>query len=206
MYSYFIEEAYDAGDISWSRDLTMSKKPSMLDINSPRQLLYTVLHCGNKYANLMQMEVFFETFVTCLVTVAVFGTHPTVLSGLSGCATVCLLPAWCPRLRPHHKHTIFSLHVAHIYTTGPLLCHHSLNCCLFIQHHFPSHFQQFPKIQFKNFWVTVANTEWTLIISGFILSLLCCSLQNYAQAEGQLYCKKHYQDEVVAKNTQTPIL
>ncbi|XP_025112685.1 LIM domain-containing protein WLIM2b-like [Pomacea canaliculata] len=32
------------------------------------------------------------------------------------------------------------------------------------------------------------------------------NLQNYAQAEGQLYCKKHYQDEVVAKNTQTPIL
>ncbi|KAL8583197.1 hypothetical protein ACOMHN_053710 [Nucella lapillus] len=29
-------------------------------------------------------------------------------------------------------------------------------------------------------------------------------LNNYAQAHGELYCKKHYQEHVVAKNTQTP--
>lgn len=32
------------------------------------------------------------------------------------------------------------------------------------------------------------------------------NLNNYAQADGILYCKKHYQDIVVAKNTQTPVL
>ncbi|KAL4225347.1 hypothetical protein ACF0H5_016035 [Mactra antiquata] len=29
-------------------------------------------------------------------------------------------------------------------------------------------------------------------------------LDNYAQAEGVLYCKKHYQEKVVACNTQDP--
>ncbi|XP_076455256.1 uncharacterized protein LOC143289902 [Babylonia areolata] len=32
------------------------------------------------------------------------------------------------------------------------------------------------------------------------------NLNNYGQAEGVLYCKKHYQEEVVAKNTQAPVL
>ncbi|KAL5012206.1 hypothetical protein ScPMuIL_010757 [Solemya velum] len=32
------------------------------------------------------------------------------------------------------------------------------------------------------------------------------NLNNYAQADSILYCKKHYQSEVVAKNTQTPVL
>uniref|UniRef100_K1QML1 Cysteine and glycine-rich protein 3 n=1 Tax=Magallana gigas TaxID=29159 RepID=K1QML1_MAGGI len=31
-------------------------------------------------------------------------------------------------------------------------------------------------------------------------------LNTYAQADGILYCKKHYQEIVVAKNTQTPVL
>ncbi|KAL3316351.1 LIM domain and actin-binding protein 1 [Cichlidogyrus casuarinus] len=30
-------------------------------------------------------------------------------------------------------------------------------------------------------------------------------LNNYNQSEGKLYCKKHYQDEILAKNTQTPV-
>ncbi|XP_060590773.1 uncharacterized protein LOC132745804 [Ruditapes philippinarum] len=29
-------------------------------------------------------------------------------------------------------------------------------------------------------------------------------LENYAQADGILYCKKHYQQQIVAKNTQEP--
>lgn len=32
------------------------------------------------------------------------------------------------------------------------------------------------------------------------------NLNNYAQAEGVLYCKNHYQECVVAKNTQTPVV
>ncbi|KAK7094950.1 uncharacterized protein [Littorina saxatilis] len=31
------------------------------------------------------------------------------------------------------------------------------------------------------------------------------NLNNYAQSEGELYCKNHFQSEVVAKNTQTPV-
>ncbi|CAH8444611.1 unnamed protein product [Schistosoma bovis] len=40
----------------------------------------------------------------------------------------------------------------------------------------------------------------------------CCSkcdmllnLNNYNQSDRILYCKKHFQEEVLAKNTQTPI-
>ncbi|XP_076436471.1 uncharacterized protein LOC143275991 [Babylonia areolata] len=33
---------------------------------------------------------------------------------------------------------------------------------------------------------------------------LSLNLNNYAQAEKVVYCKKHYQEKVVAKNTQTP--
>lgn len=29
-------------------------------------------------------------------------------------------------------------------------------------------------------------------------------IENYAQAHGILFCKKHYQEKVVAKNTQDP--
>jgi len=38
------------------------------------------------------------------------------------------------------------------------------------------------------------------------LVLFVFSLNNYGQAEGVVYCKKHYQEEVVAKNTQTPVV
>ncbi|KAF7258871.1 hypothetical protein EG68_03972 [Paragonimus skrjabini miyazakii] len=31
------------------------------------------------------------------------------------------------------------------------------------------------------------------------------NLNNYNQSDQILYCKKHYQDNVLAKNTQTPI-
>ncbi|RTG90086.1 uncharacterized protein DC041_0007423 [Schistosoma bovis] len=36
-------------------------------------------------------------------------------------------------------------------------------------------------------------------------SLLIFSLNNYNQSDRILYCKKHFQEEVLAKNTQTPI-
>ncbi|KAK3088859.1 hypothetical protein FSP39_024672 [Pinctada imbricata] len=32
------------------------------------------------------------------------------------------------------------------------------------------------------------------------------NLNNYAQADGIIFCKKHFQECVVAKNTQTPIV
>ena len=42
-------------------------------------------------------------------------------------------------------------------------------------------------------------------MNGFFLILLFSfRLENYAQAHGTLYCKKHYQEQVVAKNTQEP--
>ena len=41
------------------------------------------------------------------------------------------------------------------------------------------------------------------------MSVLFCSnfrLENYGQSDGILFCKKHYNAVVVAKNTQTPTL
>ena len=35
------------------------------------------------------------------------------------------------------------------------------------------------------------------------LMYVCFSLNNYAQADGIIYCKNHYQEFVVAKNTQS---
>ncbi|KAJ8300518.1 hypothetical protein KUTeg_022037 [Tegillarca granosa] len=32
------------------------------------------------------------------------------------------------------------------------------------------------------------------------------NLNNYAQSEGVLYCKKHFSEIVTAKNTQTPVV
>ncbi|XP_071154241.1 uncharacterized protein [Mytilus edulis] len=32
------------------------------------------------------------------------------------------------------------------------------------------------------------------------------NLNNYKQAHGILYCTKHFQEHVVSKNTQTPVL
>jgi len=39
---------------------------------------------------------------------------------------------------------------------------------------------------------------------NYIITFLYFRLENYAQADGILYCKKHYASNVVAKNTQDP--
>ncbi|TGZ50382.1 hypothetical protein CRM22_010787 [Opisthorchis felineus] len=49
------------------------------------------------------------------------------------------------------------------------------------------------------------NTYVAFCICARELKCHSVNLNNYAQSDQILYCKKHYQENVLAKNTQTPI-
>lgn len=54
---------------------------------------------------------------------------------------------------------------------------------------------------------TIINKHMAYCIGTFsTLFFFTCSLNNYKQAHGILYCTKHFQEHVVSKNTQTPVL